>query len=186
MSAGYVPFSADGHQARWVTWDADGEETTTLQWENEGWTVSGVVSRERLQYVVRITPAWKVSQFILFRDVEEPDLWLATDGSARWGEMNGAHRPELDGCYDIQLACTPFTTILPIRRLPLLTGHAAEIPVVVIDPETLDVHAETHRYSRLDTHRWGLEQLATGHAVEFDVDEHGLVIDYPDRFRRVH
>ena len=42
-------------------------------------------------------------QFLLFRDLDEPDLWLATDGTGRWGEMNGAHRPELDGCYDVHL-----------------------------------------------------------------------------------
>ena len=100
-------------------------------------------------------------QFILFRDLDEPDLWLATDGTGRWGEMNGAHRAELDGCYDIDLACTPFTNTLPIRRLPLTVGDAAELPIVVIDPETLEVRAEQHRYSRLATHRWRRRADAT-------------------------
>ncbi|MGZ4772821.1 MAG: hypothetical protein ACXV3B_09085 [Ilumatobacteraceae bacterium] len=35
---------------------------------------------------------------------------------------------------------------------------------------------------RLDTHRWA---FADGEdSVEFDVDQHGLVIDYPGHFRR--
>ena len=72
--------------------------------------------------------------------------------------MNGAHRPELDGCYDIDLACTPFTNTLPIRRLPLHVGDSAELPVVTVDVETLDVRAATHRYMRLDTHRWTFER----------------------------
>ena len=79
---------------------------------------------------MRLTPTWQVRQFLLFRDLDDPDLWLATDGTARWGEMNGAHRVELDGCYDIDLACTPFTNTLPIRRLPLHVGDTAELPVV--------------------------------------------------------
>ncbi len=185
----YSAFSADGHTARWATWQGDGEETTTLTWENEGWTISGQVSRENVQYVLRLSPSWQVRQMLLFRDLDEPDLWLATDGGGRWGEMNGAHRTELDGCYDVSLACTPFTETLPIRRLPLLDGHSAELPVVVIDPETLEVHAVNHRYTRLAFDRWRFERSGdagdTEFTAEFEVDQHGLVLDYPGRFRRL-
>jgi uncharacterized protein len=179
----YLPFAADGYTASWTTWHGDGSEELTMRWENEAWTASGVVGRERVQYVVRLTASWQVRQFLLFRDLEEPDLWLATDGSARWGEMNGAHRIELDGCYDIDLAVTPFTRTLPIRRLPLLVGHTADIPVVAIDVDTLEVCQDLQRYTRLDTHRWAFSRPG-GPTTEFDVDEYGLVIDYPDAFRR--
>lgn len=179
----YTALPASGHTARWAVWDGDDVEVTEFMWENEGWTVSGLVGRERVQYVVRLTATWQVRQFLLFRDLDEPDLWLATDGRARWGEMNGAHRVELDGCYDIDLACTPFTKSLAIRRLPLNVGDSAELPVVTVDVETLDVRAATQRYTRLDTHRWSVVQ--GDHSVEFDVDKHGLLLDYPARFRRV-
>jgi hypothetical protein len=99
--------------------------------------------------------------------------------------MNGAHRTELDGCYDIDLACTPFTNTLPIRRLPLLEGDAAEVPVVLVDPETLEVRPVMQRYTRLTSHTWRHENLDSGVATELEVDEHGLVKDYPDEFRRL-
>ncbi len=185
----YAPFPSahepTGHVARWATWEGDGEETTTILWENEGFTVSGQVGRENVQYVLRLSPTWQVRQFLLFRDLEEPDLWLATDGSGRWGEMNGAHRTELDGCYDVDLACTPFTHTLPIRRLPLHEGHAAELPVVYVDPETLGVRPDLRRYTRIGSHRWLVEQLETGTSAELEVDEFGLVLDYPALFRRL-
>lgn len=185
----YSPFPAahepTGHVARWATWDGDGEETTTILWENEGFTVSGQVSRENVQYVLRLSPTWQVRQFLLFRDLEEPDLWLATDGSGRWGEMNGAHRTELDGCYDIALPCTPFTNTLPIRRLPLHEGHTAEFPVVRVDPETLGVVPELQRYTRIGSHRWLFELVETGFTAELEIDEFGLVLDYPALFRRL-
>jgi hypothetical protein len=180
----YLPFPADGHAAVWSTWDDDGRERFDIRWENEGWTASGIVGRERVHYVVRLSPLWQVRQFLLFRDLDEPDLWLATEGSARWGEMNGAHRPELDGCYDVDLSVTPFTNTLPIRRLPLQVGDTTELSVVYIDVETLEVRPDRQRYTRLDTHRWRFEQLETGFAQEFDVDEYGLVKDYPTLFRR--
>ena len=87
-------------------------------------------------------------------DLDEPDLWLATDGTARWGEMNGAHRVEFDGCYDVDLRCSPLTNSLPIRRLPLEVGDSAELPVVGIDVETLEAMSVIHRYMRLGPHRW--------------------------------
>lgn len=180
----YTAFSSDGHDARWAAWGGEGDEHLTLLWENEGWTASGVVSRERVQYVLRLSPTWQVRQFILFRDLDEPDLWLATDGGGRWGEMNGAHRVELDGCYDIELAITPFTNTLPIRRLPLHVGHTADVSVAVIDVETLDVHAEHRRYTRAGSHHWVVTDLDGGAVSEFDVDEHGLVLDVPQQFRR--
>jgi hypothetical protein len=179
----YTALPASGHTATWAAWDGDGGEVTEFRWENEGWTISGNVDRERVQYVVRLSATWQVRQFLLFRDLEDPDLWLATDGTARWGEMNGAHRVELDGCYDIDLVCTPLTNSLPIRRLPLHVGDSAELPIVVIDVETLDVRAAAHRYMRLDTHRWAFDNADD--SVEFEVDQHGLLIDYPGRFRRI-
>jgi hypothetical protein len=40
-----------------------------------------------------------------------------------------------------------------------------------------------HRYTRVSSHRWRLDVDHKG-AVEFDVDDHGLVLDYPAGFRR--
>ncbi len=192
MSSYTVPTAAhspEGHRVQWTTWATDGLETTTIRWENEGFTISGAVGdapgREHIQYVLRLNASWQVRQFLLFRDLDEPDLWLATDGSGRWGEMNGAHRTELDGCYDIDLACTPMTQTLPIRRLPLLDGDTAELPVVVIDPETLGVRSVLHRYTRVSAKCWQHEAAEQGIATEFEVDEFGLVVDYPALFRRV-
>jgi hypothetical protein len=98
--------------------------------------------------------------------------------------MNGAERPELHGCYDVDLPITPFTNTLPIRRLPLEVGDTAELSVVYVDVETLGVRPDRQRYTRLDIHRWQFEQIDTGFTQEFLVDRHGLVLDYPTLFRR--
>lgn len=181
---GFVPFSADGHEVQWRTWDGAHTEHLSLRWENEAWTATGRVGRERVEYVLRIAPTWRIRQLLLFRDLEEPDLWLATDGRNRWGEINGAHRPELDGCVDIELPCSPFPATVPIRRLPLATGEAADVPVVTVDVETLAIEAATRRYERLGERRWRITDGRTGDVVDFDVDDHGVALDQPGRFRR--
>jgi uncharacterized protein len=182
--SGWRAFPADGHDVRWTTWDGDHEEHLTLQWENEAWTACGDVGRERVQYVLRLGPMWRLRQFLLFRDHDQPDLWLANDGHNRWGEVNGAHRPELDGCADIELACSPFPATLPIRRLPLQVGDAAEMPVITVDVETLAVTVAARRYERLGAQHWRHTDPVDATTIEFDVDEYGVVIDQPGRFRR--
>jgi hypothetical protein len=178
-------FSADGYTARWHTWDHEGNETLALRWENEGWTATGEVGREAVTYVIRLSATWQVRQFLLFRDLDEPDLWLGTDGGGRWGEMNGAHRPDIDGCIDIHLPCTPFTNTLPIRRLQLDIGDSAEVMSASVDVETLGVVRSKHLYHRLGPRRFEHTQLDSEITTEFDIDEYGLVHDLPDHFRRI-
>lgn len=170
--------------AEWSGWDGAGHELLTLGWESGGWTADGVVTGADVHYVVRVDEQWRVRQFLLFRDQEEPDLWLGVNPAGQWGEVNGAHRPELDGCIDLDLACTPFTNSLPIKRLLLEVGETAEILVARVDHETLGVVPERQRYTRLTEHRWRYWD-ESDFTVEFEVDAQDLVVDYPDLFRRL-
>jgi hypothetical protein len=179
----YPALPADGIEVRWATWDGEHHETLAVRWDNEAWTAAGRVGREDVDYVIRLSPLWQVRQFILFRDLAEPDLWLGTDGRGRWGEVNGAHRTDLDGPVDVSLACTPFTLSLPIRRVPLHVGDWIELKVLDIDVETLGVTPGAATYERVGTHRWRVTRA--GAATEFDVDEHGLPLDVDAGFRRL-
>ena len=172
-------------EVRWASWAGDTLEVLRLGWEHAGWTAEGVIGGIDIHYAVRLDEQWNVRQFVLFRDMEDPDLWLARDAAGQWGEMNGVYRPELDGCTDIDLVSTPFTTTLPIRRLDLDVGEHADVLVAWIDHETLQTAPVRQRYARLDERRWRFESLETGYDVEVEVDEHGLVLDYPDEFRRI-
>lgn len=199
----HTAFPADGYTARWRTWDHQHTEALTLRWENEGWTATGDVGREAVTYVIRLSAIWEVRQFLLFRDLDQPDLWLGTDGAGRWGEVNGAHRPELDGVTDLELPCTPFPHTVPLRRLGLDVGESADLRVATVDVETLGVVPIRRRYERLGPHRYTLHALgSTAHtdvdggtttatdastwdiATTFDVDEFGLIQDLVDAYRR--
>ena len=177
-------FSADGHETSWSTWDGHHIETLRLTWDNEAWTAVGRVGKERIEYVLRLAPTWHVRQFLLFRDLDDPDLWLAIDAQHRWGEINGSYRAELDGCADVELACTPFTATIPIRRLQLAVGEEATIDVIDIDVETLATSRQPVRYHRLAERTYRRTAIPTGAVRQFDVDEFGLVVDEAERFRR--
>jgi hypothetical protein len=180
----YSPLPASGHHVSWTTWDDQHVARVDLAWENEGWTANCQLSRERAQVVVRLSATWMVQQFIVFRDLDEPDLWLATDGHGRWGEMNGAHRTELDGCIDVDIVGIPVTNVIPIRRLPLHVGHGAQQNTIAVDLDTLGVTVVPQTYTKTGETTWRYRSLATGRDVDVAVDQFGFVLDEPEAFRR--
>ena len=184
----YQSLSASGHNASWLSLNANDqshESDVALRWENEGWTAEGTLGVDKAQFVLRLSAGWVVQQCLLFRDFDKPDLWLGTDSHGRWGEMNGAHRTELDGCTDLDFINTPFTNCIPIRRLPLLVGHSATLSVAVIDVETLGITKQTHRYTKVAQDTWRYFSNQSNSEVEVVVDEFGFVRDEPNCFRRV-
>ena len=180
----YLAPSASGYHATWTRWDGSPGSSVDLRWENEGWTAEIGLHIDDAVAVVRMSASWVVQQLLLFRDLPEPDLWLATDGHGRWGEMNGEHRTELDGCVDIDFAGTPFTNSIITHRLPLHVGHTADLKVITIDVETLGVISTPHRYTRHDTNAWEYTSLMTGKQHAATVDEFGIVTDEHSAFRR--
>ena len=169
-----------------VAWDLADGSTSELEvrFENEGWTAQGTLGRDEAQFVIRLSASLVVQQFMLFRDMDEPDLWLGRDRSGHWGEMNGAHRTELDGCTDIELRMSPFTTSAIIKRLPLHDSHAANLTVAVVDVETLEVSAQQRTFARLDARRWRYLSPYCAREVEAELDEYGLVLNEPGAFTR--
>lgn len=169
----------------WCSWDGGPASSVALRWENEGWTAELALDADQATAVIRLSAGWMVQQMLLFRDMPEPDLWLATDGRGRWGEMNGAHRTELDGCVDIDFARTPFTNSIITHRLPLHVGHSADLNVITIDVETLQVTSEPHRYTRLDEETWEYTSSFAGAQRRAVVDEYGFVVNEDETFRRI-
>jgi hypothetical protein len=68
------------------------------------------------------------------------------------------------------------------RRIEV--GDHADLKVARVDHDTLEVTAEQQRYTRLALDRWRYED-SSGFTADLEVDEHGLVRDYPTLFRRL-
>lgn len=167
----------------WMALNGSSSEVCNLAFENNGWTADGRVAGPDVHWVIRTDANWSLRQFMLFRDLEEADLWLATDGHARWLEVNGAPREDLEGCTDVALDVTPFAHSVLIRRLGLPVGGSAEIQTAQIDVHRLGVVPTSVRYERVGSDRWQVH--APGETIELHVDDDGLVIEQTGRFRRV-
>ncbi len=115
-------------------------------------------------------------------------LRLAADTERRWS-VDGVHRPDLDGCLDVDVAATPLTNTFPIRRLAgLAVGESATSPIAWVDVPGLGVVRVDQTYRRLAPVRggdaWEYSDPAHG-AFTLTVDDDGLVVDYEGFAQRV-
>ncbi|MEN9802282.1 MAG: hypothetical protein RLZ37_1407 [Actinomycetota bacterium] len=146
--------------------------------------MQGIVSGVDVHYVIRLSATWKVQQMLMFRDLDEPDLWLANDGGGQWGEVNGSQRRELGGCEDVDISCSAFTGVLAIRRLDLDVGGMKSVDSVVVDPDSLAITRTRISYSKRASRSWSISRDDGSSPQQFDVDAFGFPLDIPGRFTR--
>lgn len=143
----------------------------------------------RLHYEVRCDPQWRVRRVGANLVSDGRNLSLSSNGEGRWFDESGRAVPALDGCLDVDITATPFTNTLPIRRLALGRGESAEIKVAYVTIPELQVTPDEQRYTFVEADdacgRYKFEQRSSGFTALLQVDDEGLVEDYPELFRRV-
>jgi len=93
--------------------------------------------------------------------------------------------PGVAGCLDVDLAFTPATNILPLRRLALAVGESREVTAAWIRFPDLSVEPLPQRYTRRDDRLVRYESRGGAFTAELEVDELGLVVRYPPLWERV-
>jgi hypothetical protein len=187
--------------ARQVFWQPETEpglEHLRLDLRHDRLVADGLVLRRlaagdpvRLWYRVHCDGSARVRGALvrLWQDDVERRLDLQSDGAGAWTDGAGRPLADLAGCLDLDIAATPFTNTLPIRRLGLRPGGMAEIDVVYIAVPDLRVARVRQRYSFLkaDARRgvYLYENLQNGFRAELPVDGDGVVLDYPGQWRLV-
>jgi hypothetical protein len=158
-------------------------ETLDLTLRPEGYRARSIVDLgpERIEYAVELDPDWTFSALVV-RSTRGPQVSLSRDGTT-WA-VDGVPRPDLHQAIDIDLAFSPFTNSLPIRRLGLAEGESADIVTAYVAAESLEVSADHQRYTRLAAERYRYESLDSDFEREIVVDADGLVVDYPGLFTR--
>lgn len=143
----------------------------------------------RVRYALECDQEWRVHH-LLVEDVHgENRITLAAEGHGQWRREDGRIAAELGGCIDVDIAVTPFTNTLPIRRLQLDVGVSSEIDVVYVAAvPKLELRRVRQRYTLLELHegtaRYLYEAVASGFQVELVVDPDGLVVNYPGVWER--
>ena len=115
------------------------------------------------------------------------EVRLDSDGDGSW-RVDGTPRPQLDGCFDVDLEASACTNALPVNRLGLSVGRAAAAPAVYVRVRDLRVERLEQRYARLpsDGHaRYDYVSPAFDFRAALVYDDAGLVLDYPGIAARI-
>ena len=142
----------------------------------------------RLTYRLSWDESWRLgdAELVLATDSVTRSLILRTDGKGHWWHRDGPAIDDLDGCLDVDIWPTPFTNSFPIRREPMRVGERRRFRMAWIFAPDLTVRAQPQAYTRLADRLYLFENLdGSGFTAELPVDEDGIVLDYPDLFRRV-
>lgn len=178
------------------TGEVTGHEHCLFSEDEQGVSLRAALSGARdaafgAQYYLVADPEFRTRE-VWVDYVGGPELHIASDGQGHWFDLRSeSPLPELDGCLDADIAVTPATNMLPIRRLKLAEGEAQEIAVAFVPPpgeigDTFLPRKVMQRYTCLSPARAYLyENLTSGFSAEIKVDEHGLVTDYPGAFCRL-
>jgi uncharacterized protein len=142
----------------------------------------------RLSYRLTWDGAWQLrdAELVLATERSIRSLTLRTDGRGHWRDGDNGVLDALDGCTDVDIWPTPFTNSLPIRREPMAIGERRQFLMAWIFAPDLTVHPQPQAYTRLADRLYLFENLDGGDfRAKLAVDEDGIVLDYPDLFRRV-
>ena len=141
----------------------------------------------RLAYQLRWDEGWRLRRAELVTATAEAtrELRLSADGQGRWWHADGRAVEQLEGCIDIDIWPTPFTNTFPIQRCPMTLGERRRFRMAWVDARDLSFEAQPQAYTRVAQRGYLFENLdGSGFQARLLVDGDGLVIDYPDFFRR--
>jgi uncharacterized protein len=142
----------------------------------------------RLTYRLNWDESWRLrdAELVLTTERSTQSLRLQTDGQGYWRDGDDLAIDALEGCRDIDIWPTPFTNSFPIRREPMAIGERRQFLMAWVFAPDLTVHPQPQAYTRLADRLYLFENLdGSDFRAELAVDKDGIVLDYPDLFRRV-
>lgn len=103
-------------------------------------------------------------------------------GTGGW-TVNGAPRPDLDGCQDVDFESSAVTNTLPVHRLSFAIGEPVEVPAAFVRADDLSVDRLEQQYTllRSDEHQHVFHYASATFDFECELllDASGLVLEYP-------
>ena len=178
--------------ARWRSLESEGLDHVAIEVLQDRIVARGVAIGDRgdgapygVYYRLDLALDWGVREVAL-ATADGRGLHLLTDGRGNWASGNGEPLPALQGCVDVDLAGTPFTNTLPIRRLGWTNDRPVELRMAYVPFDSFTPIVDGQTYACLEPGKRFLYQAADrSFQAELAVDGDGLVTDYPGLFTRI-
>ena len=163
-----------------------GHEASRLYSQESQWHLEGTVvlfNKQRpcrLDYQIICDTTWRTLSGNVkgWLDDAVVDIEIKTDAAQHWW-MNGIEQPDVEGCIDLDLNFSPSTNLLPIRRLELGVGQAAEVRAAWLRFPSFKLEPLAQQYRRLNDTIYRYESAGGQFVADLLVNDKGFVIDYP-------
>jgi uncharacterized protein len=169
----------------WRRIDPSGHDAVALRRSADGWELAGAALFTdergpcRLEYSVACDDRWRTRRCTVTGSVGRTPVQLAIAAAeGRW-TLDGRYQPEVEGCVDLDLAFTPATNTLPIRRLGLEVGQSASVRAAWLPwpPAGLQLLEQQYRRTLPEVYRY--ESEGGRFVRDLVVHSSGLVTSYP-------
>ncbi|HJU87779.1 MAG TPA: putative glycolipid-binding domain-containing protein [Gemmatimonadaceae bacterium] len=178
--------------ARTILWrrlDQTGLEVARLEEHPSGWSFTGtvIVVNEgtpcAFTYAVVCDSSWRTVEASIRGTVGEEFVNVSVESHGRQWLRNGEAQPQVAGCIDVDIAFTPATNTLPIRRLRIPIGQSVPVTAAWLRfPDFVLVPLE-QSYTRERANVYRYESGGGSFAARIDVDDLGLVRQYGQIWR---
>jgi hypothetical protein len=170
----------------WRCFVFPGHEACRLVSQDSSWQLEGtaIFSHEgqicRLNYQILCDSIWQT----VSTNVEgwlgktEIDIQIKANEYGHWW-LNDAEQPDIMGCTDIDLNFSPSTNLLPIRRLGLAIGQAAEVKAAWLRFPSFELKPLPQVYRRLNENTYRYESADGQFVANLKVNPAGFIVDYP-------
>jgi hypothetical protein len=181
--------TAVGRTVLWRRLDRPGHDAARLVFHEPFWQLGGMAvflhdgEVCRLEYSVVCDAGWRtrhawVAGWVGLKRVR---LDLLVMGDRRW-HLDGRTCPDLEGCADVDLAFTPATNLLPVRRLALEAGQQAAVRAAWLSFPDFSFEPLDQVYRRTGAATYHYESGHGAFAADLEVDADGFIRRYPGQW----
>jgi uncharacterized protein len=179
--------------AIWHVEETAGYESAWLELDGLALRATGQTAGQRptpywLSYTLHTDAAGVTTRLQVSATVDDATHRLDLRRHAEEWTVNGAPRPDLVTALDCDLACSPVTNTMPIRRHGLQRSPGTETFVMAfVQVPTLQVVATRQEYRHLQLLETAAQIRYSSGTFTSDllVDRDGIVIDYPTMAHRI-
>jgi hypothetical protein len=169
----------------WRRLDAPGHEWARLIQTASGPALRGTavfiedLIPGRLDFKILCISQWETQRADILGWIAEQKVKLRIE-KAPGGDwlINGSPEPLVKGCLDLDLAFSPSTNLLPIRRLNLNIGQEAEARAAWLRYPNMALHPLVQRIRRESKNIYSYSS-DNGFSTQLEVNADGFVVNYP-------
>lgn len=138
-----------------------------------------------MEYDLTLTADWDIMEVSIKSLLDERAIRLVHEGD-QWFDGDGQHLEKFDGVELVDISISPFTNTLPIKLLHFEGEQSQKVDIIYFDENKFSLRRLQQVYSQRDERTYRYQDIELpGFVSDIVVDDDGLVVDFPELFRRV-